>query len=419
MENTYEPSSLSNLERRRVHSVPDDRPCVLVVDDVADNLLAFEAVLRRDDLAVVTASSGRAALEILLQRSVAVAIIDVQMPEMDGIELAEMMRGVERTRHVPIIFITAGIGDRGRMFRGYEAGAVDFLFKPVDDHVLRSKVDVLVALDLQRRQLVLTAEHAEAARREAERSRAEREATLVELARSISLNEMFMGILSHDLRNPLATIAMGVNVLLERGVLPSQRDVIELISSSTSRMTRMVAQLLDVTRSRLAGGIAIEHGPCDLVQIVRGIIAEAEVAHPDRDFDLVGVGELLGQWDADRLEQVVSNLLANAVLHGSPDRPVTVSVGVDGGEAVLRVHNWGTAIPVTVLPTIFEPYIRGGNRELRTTGLGLGLFITSQIVCAHQGRIDVRSTADLGTEFTVTLPLTRLRTDQLDHADGS
>ena len=130
-----------------------ERPVLLLVDDLPENLFALEQVLRREDVDIVTARSGHEALEHLLARDVALAIIDVQMPEMDGFELAALMRGVERTRRVPIIFVTAGSSDRQRVFRGYEAGAVDFLFKPIDVRVLCGKVDVFITLELQRKAL--------------------------------------------------------------------------------------------------------------------------------------------------------------------------------------------------------------------------------------------------------------------------
>lgn len=145
-------------------------PVVLVVDDVPDNLLALEGMLRRADVEIVTATSGREALEALLERDVAVAIIDVMMPEMDSFELAELIRGSARTRRVPIIFVTAATNAEYRAFAGYELGAIDFLFKPLNDHVLRAKVDVLVALERQQR--------------EAERARAETQ-VLLDLAKAI------------------------------------------------------------------------------------------------------------------------------------------------------------------------------------------------------------------------------------------
>src|ERR1041385_7218007 len=126
---------------------------LLIVDDVAENLVALEALLRRDGVQTLCARSGAEALELLLAHEVAIAVIDVQMPEMDGFELAELMRGAERTKRVPIIFITAGTRDPQRVFKGYDTGAVDFLFKPVDPHILHTKVNVFLELARQRQEL--------------------------------------------------------------------------------------------------------------------------------------------------------------------------------------------------------------------------------------------------------------------------
>jgi len=134
-------------------NTPRARIKVLLVDDLAENLLALRSLLRRDDLELLQAKSGREALELLLDHEVAVALIDVQMPEMDGFELAELMRGSERTRHVPIILVTAGSREEQRVFRGYDAGATDFLFKPLEPYAVQSKVDTFVQLHRQRQLL--------------------------------------------------------------------------------------------------------------------------------------------------------------------------------------------------------------------------------------------------------------------------
>src|SRR6185369_16561002 len=135
-----------------VASMENSVKCLLV-DDLEENLLALEALLRRPDLEILTARSGREALELLLVHDVALAFLDVQMPEMDGFELAELMRGSERTRHVPIIFVTAGARDQHRLFKGYDAGAVDFLYKPIEPHILRNKADVFFQLHRQKHQI--------------------------------------------------------------------------------------------------------------------------------------------------------------------------------------------------------------------------------------------------------------------------
>lgn len=350
------------------------RPVVLIVDDVADNLVAFEAMLRRDDIEIVTVPSGAAALEVLLKRDVALAIVDVQMPEMDGFALAELMRGVERTRYVPIIFVTAGSHDSSRVFQGYEAGAVDFLFKPVDPQILRSKVDVFATLERHRQRL-----------REQDRMR-----------------EMFIGILGHDLRNPLSGITMAANVVLSRSKDETVREPMERIIASSQRMARMVEQLLDLTRLRLGEGIALQPRPCDLRRLVEDVLGESEAT--SRRGRLEVRGDATGTWDADRMLQVTANLIGNALQHGAKGSPVVIHIdGTAADTVVLRVHNEGPPIPEDLRPVLFEAF-RGQGKGQRGGGLGLGLYISHQIVLAHGGQLTFESSADAGTTFAASVP---------------
>ncbi len=214
--------------------------------------------------------------------------------------------------------------------------------------------------------------------------------------------EMFIGILGHDLRNPLNAVTMTATLLRRRGI--DDGGALERILSSAQRMSNMVAQLLDLTRSRLAGGIALEAKPIDLGMVVSDVIDETRRAHPDREIRWESCGGANGLIDQDRLAQVVSNLVGNAVLHGDPSKPVTVTLTAAGSIMSLRVHNDGPPIPGQLLPVIFDPFRRTAARDERSKGLGLGLFISHQIVVAHGGTIDVTSTDAAGTTFTVALP---------------
>jgi signal transduction histidine kinase len=370
-------------------SAPDR---VLVVDDREENLVATAALLTRDGVEVHTARTGIAALELVLAHDFAVAVLDVQMPEMDGFELAQLMRGARRSRDVPIIFVTAAPDDPQRVLTGYESGAVDFLSKPLDARVLRAKVDVFLALHRHRRAL-------------AERV-AERDRLVAQLEDTVRLNETLAAVVGHDLRTPLQAILNGAEVMRRTPGVPELgvRNA-ERILSAGRRMARMIQELLDFARARQAGGIPVTVGPADLAAIAGRIVDEQGDASPGRQLRLEVRGDPVGRWDADRLEQLVSNLLANAVSHGSPEAPITI--GVDGtapGRVSLTFHNAG-AIPPELLPTLFEPFRRSEPRDAtRREGLGLGLYIVKQIALAHGGRIDVRSEPGDGTTFTVELP---------------
>jgi signal transduction histidine kinase len=354
----------------------------LLVDDVEDNLLVLSALLRRDDVELLLARSGAEALDLLLAHDVALAFLDVQMPEMDGFELAELMRGSERTRHVPIIFVTAGGRDAQRVFRGYDSGAVDFLYKPIEAHVLRNKADVFFQLYRQRQQLLLE---------------------LQERTETLRLQEMFAAVLSHDLRNPLNAIATGAQLIQQNPGEAVARQASARILSSSQRMARMIEDLLDLTRARLAGGIPIVRARADLGSVIARVVQEYQMSHAQRRIVLASDGDVYGDWDGDRLGQVASNLIGNALQYGEEVQPITVRLdGTNPDVLVLVVSNGGT-IAAALLPTIFEPF-SGGDNQRRRTGLGLGLYIAHQIVLAHEGHIGVESSADAGTTFRVSVP---------------
>ncbi|MGH9884132.1 MAG: hybrid sensor histidine kinase/response regulator [bacterium] len=350
----------------------------LIVDDAPENLVAMEGLLRREGLELLLARSGSEALELLLKHDVALALLDVQMPVMDGFELAELMRGSVRTRHVPIIFVTAGSRDPQRVFQGYEAGAVDFMFKPLDPHILRSKADVFFELARQRK----------------------------ELAASLRINEMFVGILGHDLRNPLAAMVTGTQLLADRheddelSVRTTQR-----MMSAGQRMTGMIEQLLDLTRARLAGGLGFMRvrKRVDVAELVQRAVDELRPSHPTRAIDVQRHGESSSSGDPDRLLQLLSNLLANALQHGTAGTPVHVAIAGDDDAITVRIRNAGV-IPPEVLPVMFDPFRGRTSGSRNAHGLGLGLYISREIAHAHGGEITVDTTEAAGTTLTIALP---------------
>ncbi|NML18708.1 hybrid sensor histidine kinase/response regulator [Azohydromonas caseinilytica] len=353
---------------------------LLVVDDVPQNLLAMQALLQQPGVQLLTASSGAQALELLLQHEdVALALLDVQMPEMDGFTLAELMRGSSRTRDIPIIFVTASPRDPARLFRGYESGAVDFLHKPLEPHVLLGKVRVFVELHRQRRLL---------------RQRNE------ELERLLKLNEVMMAVLSHDLRTPLSAIMMSAEVLRHLAANDAALRAALRVKSSGQRMSHMISQLLDFSRIR-SGSLALDAQPHDLRSVADAAVAELRQAHAQARIEVLIHGDLRGRFDADRMAQVLSNLVGNALHHGEAGQPVRVVL--DGSEAAtlrVLVRNAGR-LPDEALPRLFEPF--KGAHEGRPEGLGLGLYIVQQFVHAHGGRVSGRNTVE-GVEFEVVLP---------------
>jgi signal transduction histidine kinase len=355
----------------------------LIVDDLDENLLAFSALLAGDDVEILTARSGVEALDLLLRHEVALAVVDVQMPDMDGFELAELMRGSERTRHVPLIFVTAGLRDRHRVFKGYDSGAVDFLFKPIEPQILQNKAEVFFQLYRQKQQL-------------------QRE--LHERTQTLRLNEMFVAVLSHDLRTPLGAMMTAANLLKFHSTDPLVLEVADRMLSSGRRMLRMIEDMLDLARARLAGGIPLVRTSADIGSIVQRVVQEHQAAVPSRAITIVTQGDLAGDWDVDRLAQVMANVVGNAVQHGVGDSPVRITIDGTGADAIhVLVANEGTIDPA-VMPHVFDPFRGGPRLASRQGGLGLGLYIARQIVLAHEGHIAVREEPAGHTTVDVTVP---------------
>jgi sigma-B regulation protein RsbU (phosphoserine phosphatase) len=218
--------------------------------------------------------------------------------------------------------------------------------------------------------------------------------------------EQLIAIVGHDLRNPLSAILMMTRLLLQRpGLGEKETDLARRITSSASLASRLIDQLLDLTRSRLGGGIPIDPKRFDMHDVCRQVIDETETLHPDRPLRVDIRGDLTGVWDSDRIYQLLANLIGNAVQHGEPRS--SIDLRIDGGETevVIEVANRGEPIPAAMLPVVFEAFRQGRmDHRSRTHGLGLGLFITQQVVRSHGGSIAVTSSKSDGTIFRVRLP---------------
>jgi signal transduction histidine kinase len=355
----------------------------LLVDDLEENLLALSALLRAPGIEILRATSGSEALELLLQHDVALALVDVQMPEMDGFELAELMRGAERTRNIPIIFVTAGARDQQRMFQGYELGAVDFLFKPIEPHVLQSKIDVFFELYRQRQELRLQ---------------------MQALGDTLRMNEMFIAILSHDLRNPLNAVLTGAELLLRTSNEDATRKIADRVRGSGRRMAELVGNVLDMARTRVGGGMRLQLEQLSLAEVVAHVVAEHQGA--STHIEVTSIGNLEGHWDRGRLSQALSNLLGNAVQHGNPDSTIDVRAdGTDVARVTLSVSNHG-AIPNSKRQRLFDPFVAPESTARGEAGLGLGLYIVKTIATAHGGTVELDESDRERTRFVLQLPRT-------------
>ena len=247
---------------------------MLAVDDSEDNLDVLSDFIDRPDVEVVRARAGKEAIDLLSRHDVTLALVDVYMPDMDGFELAEAMRANAHTCHIPIIFLTAGARDQTRMFHGYDLGAVDFLYKPVEQQVLRGKIDTFVELHRQRRQL---AEQVEV------------------LQQTIRINETLVAILGHDLRGPLGAVLSNLDVLMHKPDAVRTEHVAAGMRSTIQRMARMIDQLLDFARLRRSK-IELHPVSTDLAGLIGRILREQERELATVIIRVEALGDTSGIW---------------------------------------------------------------------------------------------------------------------------
>ncbi|AZD48831.1 Signal transduction histidine kinase [Pseudomonas chlororaphis] len=385
---------------------------LLIVDDLPENLLALEALIKREDRQVYRALSADEALSLLLEHEFAMAILDVQMPGMNGFELAELMRGTEKTKNIPIVFVSAAGRELDYAFKGYESGAVDFLHKPLDIHAVKSKVNVFVDLYRQSKAMKRQVEALEQSRREQEALLKQLQATQNELEQAVRMRDDFMSIVAHEVRTPLNGLILETQLRkmhLARDnasafTLDKMQAMVERDERQIKSLIRLIEDMLDISRIR-TGKLSIRPSQVDLVQLVRGLLENfaPQVEAAESSIALSAEGSVLGQWDEFRIEQVVSNLLTNALRYGAKS-PIEVRVYSADGQARVEVRDHGIGISEENQARIFQQFERVSVNHA-VAGLGLGLFISEQIVTAHGGTIEVDSRIGEGALFRVCLPL--------------
>jgi signal transduction histidine kinase len=388
---------------------------ILLVDDQPGKLLTYETMLGDLGENLIRASSAREALEYLLKTDIAVILVDACMPDMDGFELAAMIRQHPRFQTTAIILVSAVLNNDVDRLRGYDCGAMDFVPVPVVPEILRAKVSVFADLYRKTRQLERINEMLEV--RVAERTADLEEAlkkyrhSEEKLQEADRRKDEFLAVLSHELRNPLAGIVGGIQVLNELGT--DSADAVEMrqiVARQASLMQRLLDDLLDVTRIA-RGKIVLRTEPVDLVALVRGVVHDQA-----REFAAVGrtlTAELTSEpavcrGDSVRLTQVLVNVLHNALKFTDEGGSTHLALRVDSGSAIVTVEDTGIGMDNETLSLAFEPFAQADQSLARNRGgLGLGLALAKRLVEKHGGQIVATSQGvGLGTKMTITLPLT-------------
>jgi signal transduction histidine kinase len=390
-----------------------DKVNILLVDDQPGKLLAYEAMLAELGENLIKATSGKEALEHLLKTDVTVVLMDVSMPDLDGFELAEIIRGHPRFQKTAIIFVSAIHLTDLDVLRGYASGAVDYVTVPVVPELLRAKLRVFTELyrkteesarltrELEERVAARTAELEASLAQQAELTRQLREAD--------RRKDEFLALLGHELRNPLAPVRNALTIM--RAAAPADNNTawcIDVIERQAKQLTRLVDDLLDVSRvSR--GKITLQRARVDIASIVQ---AAVEMSRPDIDARQHEVQvtlpstQLKVDGDAARLTQVVANLLNNAAKYQDVNGRIDVIVEQVGDQVELRVKDRGIGITPAMLSEIFVLFSQGERaRDMAQGGLGNGLSLVTNLVEMHGGSVRALSQGHgFGSELIVSLP---------------
>jgi len=388
--------------------LPDDRVNILLVDDQPANLVALEAMLQGLGQNLIKAESGREALRWLLTHEFAVILLDVKMPEMDGFETAELIRQRDKSRHTPILFLTAGDSTQTQAVRGYAVGAVDYLVKPVVPEFVRSKVAVFVELakknELLRRQAKLLAESEQAALELAE-IRAELVLDLEHKNREL---ESFSYAVSHDLRAPLRRIDS-----FSRAVLESQADrmdeagqrFLSRVREASQHMSQLIDDVLHLSRVTRAD---LRDQEVDLSSIASLILTRLQESEPERKMDAKVRPGVLVTGDSQLLKIAMENLLENAWKFTAKEPESRIEFGMmqAGGEATYFVRDNGAGFDMTYTDRLFGPFQRL-HPQGEFPGNGIGLATVQRIIHRHGGRVWAEGLVGQGATFYFTTGRTR------------
>lgn len=413
---------------------------VLAVDDNPTNLLALENLLAHLGVNLVKAHSGDEALRNILERDFAVVLLDIQMPGLNGFDTARLIRTRERSRHMPIIFLTAFSHDQVQVERGYELGAVDFLFKPIVPAILQSKVGVFLDLHRKTREIIRQAELLQqAAAREHQRSlndarrrweherllsemeqerrvAAERDELVRELQKAAAelqeadkRKDEYLAMLAHELRNPLAPIVTALGLVGRRVADPLLAKSVRAAERQALHMSNLIRDLLDVSRIN-QGKIALHREAAALTCLIQQALdtCSPTISSKNQRMEVeFPPTEIYLDVDPTRMIQILANLIHNASKYSHPGGNLSLACGVEGSELTVTVEDDGVGIPPEKLEKIFEAFIQlDSSTDRGMGGLGLGLTLVRRLAELHGGDVSAQSDGEgTGARFTVRLPV--------------
>lgn len=388
------------MDIEKVHTDLKNKVKVLLVDDRKENLFSLGSLLEDLNLDIYKAQSGTEALSYMVDHDFSLALLDVQMPEMDGFELAELMRGAEKTQSIPIMFITAASPQSGFVFKGYELGAVDFLYKPVNPQILKSKVKVFVEFALQKKQLLLAKEAAENANH---------------------LKSAFLANMSHEIRTPLGAVMGFAQLLDDDSLTKSDRELyISTIQRNGQSLKHLIDDILDLSKVE-AGHLEIEKEVFSLSELLDDVFTPLNNVAQAKDLTLIyEVDENLPAKaisDCKRIRQILMNIVGNAIKFTEKGSVVlTANVHkIDGNRSklVFSVKDTGMGIPAEQKERLFKPFMQADNSVTRKFGgTGLGLALSRRLAHLLGGDLELtESTVGKGSTFVATIEIENVKSE--------
>ena len=362
---------------------------ILLVDDRPENLYSLECMLMEENLEILKAQSGEEALKLAFQEELSLILLDVQMPGMDGFEVANMLKSTKRTRKIPIIFVTAISKEKKYILRGLDEGAFDYLFKPLETDITRAKVKTLLQFYAQQKEIELKN---------------------AELLRLNEEENYFLGMASHDLRNPLGNI-ITLSELIDEEIghhfPPEHKNYLKVIQSTSRQMMDLLNELLDV--SRIESGLAASHITTVNVHELLQECISTNKAHADKkqihlNYSLTDTTMTIN-CDRFQINQILNNLISNAIKYSHAGTLVEVIVEQNSASTIFHVQDQGQGIPEQEHKKLFDAFTR---TSVRSTGgeasTGLGLNIVKKLIEGHGGKIWLKSDIGKGSTFSFSIP---------------